>query len=191
MAFIEENAWRDRNELLEMYRDAYPRKTMNVSKLNDVCKRKGWKCGHVGRKHKYATGEIIETGGTYNRVRDSNGRRVQAQRYEWEKMYGPIKSGFVLRCRSENTLDASPANWALMSRGAHSSLTQKFARDFYLLPREMQDLAIQSAEVSAKNWSIHKSSDLGSVLRQSYNKKRKLKRMGESSETAHTQPNSA
>lgn len=60
----------------------------------------------------------------YNYRRVAKGEWVRNNRYEWEKVNGPIPRGMLLRCKTVDTLNDDPSNWELMTRKEHGVLNQ-------------------------------------------------------------------
>lgn len=59
---------------------------------------------------------------SYKHIRVALGKWVMLHVYEWEKLYGPVPNGMILRCKSDDRLNCSPDNWEPVDRARHLAL---------------------------------------------------------------------
>lgn len=73
----------------------------------------------------YYDGQVVakrhKDGSHYQFRRISSGVWRLSHQYNWEQLHGPIPKGYVLRCRTTDTLNDDPANWELLSRNEHAA----------------------------------------------------------------------
>jgi len=59
----------------------------------------------------------------YKFIRISKGKWRLLHRYEWEKKYGVIAQGMILRCKGDR-LNTDPTNWELITRAENCRLNE-------------------------------------------------------------------
>jgi len=52
----------------------------------------------------------------YKMIRIAKGKWQELQRYNWEKINGPIPKGMCLWCKTKDTLNCDPCNWEVITR---------------------------------------------------------------------------
>ena len=55
-------------------------------------------------------------GRTIKQIRLGKGKWQELQKYNWEKVNGPIPKGMVLACKNGDTMNCEPDNWELITR---------------------------------------------------------------------------
>lgn len=107
--------------------------------------------GHLPQTTLY-DGAISErtdkSGITYKYIRISKANWAMLHVYNWEKKYGPVPKGKILRCKDGNQLNCNPDNWELVSRVEHLELNsgRKDLTDKYIIDK----LSIRTPELKEK-----------------------------------------
>ncbi len=77
-------------------------------------------------------------------IRLGNAKWQELQHYNWEKKYGKIPGGMILRCKSEDTLNCNPSNWRLITKAENKLLNSNYKKMGETMKREyygpMKDL---------------------------------------------------
>lgn len=61
-------------------------------------------------------------------IRTSLGKWKELQRFNWEKKYGKIPEGMILRCKNGNTLDCNVNNWRLITKNENCRLNANYKK---------------------------------------------------------------
>jgi hypothetical protein len=103
------------------------------------CKRAQFKPGHKPKNTLYDGATTIrpqKNGSLREFIRLSENNWKKTQIYRWEKIYGPVPKGMVLRCVNGNALDTDPVNWKLITQSenleensGNRELTDKYLID--------------------------------------------------------------
>lgn len=92
---------------------------------------------------------------TYKYIRISKANWAMLHVYNWEKKYGPVPQGKILRCKDGNQLNCDPENWELVTRLEHLEMNsgRKDLNDKYIIDNlsrrhpEMKPIVTQFPEL--------------------------------------------
>jgi hypothetical protein len=76
----------------------------------------------IGFKNGDVSIRADKRGVKYKHIRISRGKWQELQRYNWEKKYGPIAKGMVLRSKNGDQLNCKPSNWMLITKADNARL---------------------------------------------------------------------
>jgi len=126
-------------EIMDTRRNYFPKGHVPMNKgVKGVCApgcEAGWfKKGHLPANTLHDGAIVIRTdhkdrkGRQQKWIRLSKAKWQELQRYNWEKKYGKIPKGMLLRCINGDTLDCNPSNWRLITKDENRILNSNPAK---------------------------------------------------------------
>ena len=92
-------------------------KLLKVKRDPKFCKAARFKPKRVYKHINEGVVTIVNYNGHDYCTLNKNGKQILFHRFLWEKKYGPIPEGMVLRCKTDNTANPNPDNWECTTPG--------------------------------------------------------------------------
>ena len=86
-------------------------------------------------------------------------RYVHKHRWLWEKKYGPIPEGHVLKCLDGDKTNCDPSNWCCIPQAMLPRLNGRFGRGFDTAEPELKPLIMATAKLEHEARELRKGDD--------------------------------